>query len=92
MTSQPPPRGIDAIDHAMLTLALRWLPFGGAPLDEVFVEFGLTADEYTRRIADLVSQHHPLINPEAVKRLRATSGTGCHLVQAPDASADASGA
>lgn len=92
MTSLPLPRGMDPIDHAMLVFALRWLPFGGAPHDDVFVEFGLTAVEYTQRITDLVNRHRPHIHPDTVQRLLAVCHTGRPLVRTPEWSAGASGA
>jgi hypothetical protein len=92
MTDQSLPRGMDPIDHAMLTFACRWLPFGGAPQDDVFVEFGLNTVEYTRRIITLVDRHRARIHPDTARRLLASRDTGCLLVRAPEGCAGASGA
>jgi hypothetical protein len=90
-TILPPPRGMDPVDHAMLVLACRWLPFGGAPHDDVFVEFGLTATEYVQRMAELVIRYRPHIHPETVERLLATYGAGYHIARSAESHAGASG-
>lgn len=86
------PRSIDRDDRALLLFALRWLPFGGAPQDEVFVEFGMDAYQFTERVADLVRRHSALIHPDTVLRLRAACSTGRRLVRREEPCAGASGA
>lgn len=75
-TSLPLPRGIDPVDRAVLTFTVRWLPYGGAPADEVFVEFGLTGAEYEQRVCDLVHQHASRIHPHTVEKLLAMCSSG----------------
>ena len=82
---------MDAVDHAVLTFAVRWLPYG-APLDDVFVEFGLTPAQYVQRVCDLVVRHRSRIHPETVDRLLAVGEAGRQLVQSTMWVASASGA
>lgn len=41
-------------DDAMLKFATRWYQYGGGEDSDIFVEFGLPASAYFRRLAKLV--------------------------------------
>jgi hypothetical protein len=42
-------------DTEILAFAVRWLPFGGAPGEDVYVTFGLTHEQFRRRLADALA-------------------------------------
>lgn len=92
MATNSLPRNLDREDRAVLLFALRWLPFGGAPQDEVFVEFGMTACQFTERVADLIRRHSARIHPDTVLRLRTACSNGRRLVRREEPCAGASGA
>lgn len=41
----------------MLDFARRWAPFGGGEPGDIFVEFGLPADTYFRRLRYFLREH-----------------------------------
>lgn len=45
---------MDSFDESLLDFACRWLPYGGAPLDEVLVRFGMTPEIYAQRLLELL--------------------------------------
>ena len=57
------------VDEDMLALAITWLPYGGAPAEDVWVMFGLTPDRYRRRLRDVVERNRARIHPLTVQRL-----------------------
>ena len=57
------------VDEDMLTLAIIWLPYGGAPAEDIWIRFGLTPDRYRRRVRDVVERHRARIHPVTVQRL-----------------------
>ena len=48
-------------DTEILAFALRWLPFGGAPTEDVYVTFGLTHEQFRARLADALIRERPRI-------------------------------
>lgn len=43
----------------IVAFAVRWLPFGGPPVEEVYVTFGLTYEQFRGRLAGALA-HEPL--------------------------------
>jgi hypothetical protein len=43
----------------IVAFAVRWLPFGGPPAEDVYVTFGLTYEQFRGRLADALA-HEPL--------------------------------
>lgn len=44
----------------MLRFALRWLPFGGGSDSDIFVEFGIPASEFYRRLTVILKRRPPV--------------------------------
>jgi hypothetical protein len=63
------PRPFSPAEYDLLTFAIRWLPYGGGPDDEVLINFGLTPQDYRQRIRDLVACHRGQIHPSTAERL-----------------------
>lgn len=63
-------RHIDRDDHELLTFSINWLPYGGAPDDEIMVRFGLTRKRYGVRLQRVVDDHCALIHPQTAMRLK----------------------
>ncbi|MDH6288222.1 hypothetical protein M2275_003128 [Rhodococcus opacus] len=42
---------------ALVTFAARWHPFGGAPADEVLINFGMTPEAYQLRLGHLLDYY-----------------------------------
>lgn len=59
-------------DTEILAFAVRWLPFGGAPTEDVYVTFGLTHEQFRERLADALVH----------ERLRIAPATAVALVKA----------
>ncbi|KQU31468.1 MULTISPECIES: hypothetical protein [Nocardiaceae] len=55
----------------LMDFALKWEPYGGAPDSEIFIEFGLGAGDFKRRLFVLLSKpdHVAPIDPERRGRL-----------------------
>ena len=62
-------RRIDRADHELLTFAIKWLPYGGGPDDEILVNFGLTKQRYLDRLRDVVDRQLDHIHPQTAARL-----------------------
>ena len=60
---------IDPYDHDLLIFAIKWLPYGGAPNDEILPTFGLRYDQYLDRVREVVDRNHRDIHPDIVGRL-----------------------
>lgn len=62
----------------MLAFAIRWLPFGGGPKEDIFVEFGIHDHDFYSRLHDeLVSDIHEVRTvhrKELLKHCRAKLG------------------
>lgn len=41
-------------DAAMIAHALKWRPWNGGPEEDIFVEFGMSATQYFRRVRQLL--------------------------------------
>lgn len=51
-----PTAGAFSVDQKrMVEFAIRWLPFGGGPRGEIFLEFGLSERGYYERLLTLVT-------------------------------------
>jgi hypothetical protein len=46
---------LDWYDRQIMQFALRWMPFGGPPEDEMLPRFGLTPGEFRTRFEEIVS-------------------------------------
>lgn len=44
--------------HAMVRVALAWLPYGGVPADELLVHFGLTDDQFVATLWQIMADGH----------------------------------
>lgn len=62
---------IEKSGDALVDFAVMWEPFGGAPSEEVFVEFGVNIGEYKRRLFTRLSNpdRAGLIDPALRTRL-----------------------
>jgi hypothetical protein len=69
-TVPAPPPTIDGFERAILTHAVRWLPYRSGMLDHTLVEFGLTPQQYLQRLMKLVNTHARLIHPDLAAELR----------------------
>ena len=47
-------RQLDRFDRDLLTFLLSWVPYGGPPENECFVEFGMNVDRLRERCAQVV--------------------------------------
>lgn len=56
MTSPRPSGALQRFERELLAWVVAWAPYGGAPDDETFPEFGLSTSEATDRAARLVCQ------------------------------------
>jgi hypothetical protein len=55
---------MDGFDRHILHFVLAWAPYAGPADDEVFTEFGITAEELNLRFVKIVDQeirHAPLL-------------------------------
>jgi hypothetical protein len=59
--------------YELLTLAISWLPYGGAPDDEIYPKFGLTQNQYLNRLRHAVEKNRRWIQPEIAARLLSMS-------------------
>lgn len=66
------------VDDEMVDLALRWRQWNGAPEGEIFVHFGVHADEYYRRLSHAI-EHDPRLTTDLRSDLRRL----CRLRLAP---------
>jgi Protein of unknown function (DUF3263) len=62
-------RAISPIERDMLFFAISWLPYGGRPDDEVWVNFGMTPDRFAECLRKLVERHRAHIHPLTAQRL-----------------------
>lgn len=46
----------EAQKNAMLRFAIHWLPFGGGSDTDIFIEFGIPASEFYRRLAVILKR------------------------------------
>lgn len=56
-------------DTEVLAFAVRWLPFGCAPADEVFLTFGVTSEQFRGRLADALGHEQGHIAAETAAAL-----------------------
>jgi hypothetical protein len=54
---------MDRDDHDLLTFAIRWLPYGGGPDDEILINFGSTRQRYLHRLRETVERQRRHIHP-----------------------------
>jgi hypothetical protein len=74
-----PDRHIDRDDHDMLVFAVRWLPYGGGPDDEILITFGMTPERYRQCLRDVVQRQLAHIHPDTAARLlRMCNPDGIH--------------
>ena len=66
---------MDRVEQAILTFALRWLPYRYVPAEDVFVEFGLTTDAFLSRLGELVDRYRPHIHPTTAQMLESMIAT-----------------
>ncbi|MDH6291292.1 DUF3263 domain-containing protein [Rhodococcus opacus] len=45
---------MNKFDEAILEFARRWLPYGGPPPDEIWVEFGMSTHRYEHRLLSML--------------------------------------
>lgn len=46
---------MDSLDSRILEIARRWLPYGGAPAEEILVEFGITERRFDQHVARILN-------------------------------------
>lgn len=56
-------------DTELLAFATKWLPFGGAPAEDVFITFGLTAERFRERLAAAMVREATRIAPATARAL-----------------------
>lgn len=54
-SSEGAPAALSVDQKRMLEFAIRWLPFGGGPRGEIFLEFGISERTYYDRLLTLVT-------------------------------------
>ncbi|QSE89416.1 hypothetical protein JWS13_12680 [Rhodococcus pseudokoreensis] len=62
---------VEGLDPAILEVACRWLPYGGPPSDEIWIDFGMTElryDQHLREILEKVASRH--LSPDVRIALR----------------------
>jgi hypothetical protein len=64
-----PISGVERDDHYLLTFAISWLPYGGAPEDEILIRFGLDRTRYLARVLETVHRQRAHIHPDTAERL-----------------------
>ncbi|BBY65551.1 DUF3263 domain-containing protein [Mycolicibacterium helvum] len=74
----PTPR-IIPVEHELLAFAVSWLPYGGGPVDEIWINFGMTPDRYRQRLRELIEKHLEHIHPTTAERLLRTECGLSHL-------------
>ncbi|MEU2005099.1 hypothetical protein ACH47B_28835 [Rhodococcus sp. NPDC019627] len=52
----------------MIEYSSRWLPYGGPPPEDIFVEFGLTPGQFAHRVFEALDGYPTLELPEGQKR------------------------
>ncbi|MFV8048110.1 hypothetical protein [Mycobacterium sp. 48b] len=50
---------MDSFERLLLKFVLAWAPYGGPREDDVWLEFGMTAEQLCVRFAGIVSGHVP---------------------------------
>jgi len=60
-------RALSAHDAALITFTARWLPYGGPPPDELYVEFGLRPEQAIRRIDEALAIHDDIGQARYIK-------------------------
>lgn len=50
---------MDAESSAIVDFAVRWLPFGGPPADDILVEFGISMLTFAQRIEKILVSGRP---------------------------------
>ncbi|MET8430479.1 hypothetical protein [Nocardia sp. NPDC004860] len=45
---------MDSLDSRILETALRWLPYGGPPTEEILVDFGMTELRFDQHVARIL--------------------------------------
>lgn len=50
---------MDAESLAIVDFAVRWLPFGGPPADDILVEFGISMLTFAQRIEKILVSGRP---------------------------------
>lgn len=56
-------------DTELLAFAAKWLPFGRAPAEDVFVTFGLTYEHFRARLADALQHERRRVAPKTAVAL-----------------------
>ena len=46
---------MDRFDREIMDFVRSWAPYGGPPADEILLEFGMTRDQLTHRVQDIVA-------------------------------------
>jgi hypothetical protein len=74
MTQAPPAASraapsLDRDEHDLLVFAIQWLPYGGGPVDEIFIQFGMTPQRFRERLQDIIIRHQSRIHPTTWARL-----------------------
>lgn len=67
-------------DDLVVNLAVEWLPYGGPPVEEIWVRFGLKGHKYWNRVLALVTvkaRRGPL-SSETVKQIQALALSRLH--------------
>lgn len=77
--AEPRVSDVNRDDHFLLTFAIRWLPYGCGPDDEILIRFGLDRARYLDRLLETVHRHRSHIHPATAERLIAMcSSVGLH--------------
>lgn len=65
---------IPQADARLLSFAIRWLPFGAASDDEIFINFGMSRQRYFLRLMEIVERFRARIHPMTAARLAEICG------------------
>lgn len=79
---------MDRDDHDLLVFAVRWLPYGGGPDDEILINFGMSPHRYRECLRDTILRQRAHIHPDTAARLiEMCDPTRCHqpvTIEAPN--------
>jgi Protein of unknown function (DUF3263) len=67
--SRRDPPAIDPDDRHLLVFAIRWMPYGGGPADEIFIQFGMTPQRFYERLQEVIERHWSRIHPATRSQL-----------------------
>ncbi|MFE3058779.1 hypothetical protein [Nocardia sp. NPDC059239] len=74
---------MSTVDDMVFVLAVKWLPFGGPPAEDIWMQFGVAPGQFWLRLLDQLTRHprHPSLANTAVAELRKLAVTNLRHTQ-----------